>query len=172
MLCRWPSSESLRYLSVREVFKTTNLLGEPQDVYRSRSLLASSPRSIQGRRACSHVLRTWVPPLEPSVVRRRLSCHILVSQRGAKMSVRWEIRKSSSSRFCRQVVVGVRSREEHWKSGKRPLTPARPKYLKQDILHCSSQSVLKQRSPGQLIASFGLQIEEEYTELNELSFMR
>lgn len=74
------------------------------------------------------------------------------------------------SRFCRQVVVGVRSREEHCKSGKRPLTPASEKYLKQDILHCSSESVLKRRSPGQLIASFGLQTEQEYTELKELSF--
>lgn len=85
--CCVVSSESLRYSSVREVFKTTNLLGEPQDVYRSHSLLASSPRSIQGRRACSHVLGTWVPPLEPSVVPLRLSCQILVNQREAKMHV-------------------------------------------------------------------------------------
>ena len=67
---------------MREVFKTTNLLGEPQDVYLSHSLLASSPRLIQGRN-----LGTWVPPLEPSVVPRRLSCQIFVNQRAAKMIV-------------------------------------------------------------------------------------
>ena len=33
-------------------------------------------------------------------------------------------RKSSSSWFPNQVVEGAKSREQHWKSGKAPLTPA------------------------------------------------
>ena len=42
---------------MREAFKTTNLLGEPQDVYRSHSLLASSPRSISGKESLQSRLR-------------------------------------------------------------------------------------------------------------------
>ena len=89
------------------------------------------------------------------VAPHHLSCQILVIQLGVEMSVNCKqtnfpltseqssesmaaeklgiTRKSSSSRFCSQVVEGTRSREQHWKSGKPPLTPALDKIF---CKHC------------------------------------
>ena len=89
--------------------------------------------------ACSHVSGIRIPPPVPPMAPRWLSSQILASQRGEEMSV---------EKF---------SREEHWKRGKPPLTPAWARYLGQDSLetlwpnlspkYCSFESVLKRAGP-------------------------
>ena len=120
------------------------------------------------------------PPPVPPVAPRRQRLWFLANPRGEEMSVhvkdkftksersldstavakRWNTRKFSSTRFYKQDVA--RSTEERSKSGEPPLTPASAHsvWTQQDILqalwrtlnseYCSSESVLKQRRPGQL----------------------
>ena len=57
-------------------------------------------------------------------------------------------RKSSSSWFPSQVVEGARSREQHWKSGKPPLTPALD--IRQDILQALWPNLKLNYSPSVL----------------------